>query len=493
MRLELRTLRVRAVVVSVLIAVSPLLFVWLGPSVEESTVVEMKGTLYEVAQAAVEDIAENDGVATDGWARHRLEQLAEQNGVWIRVVSADGRVLHGADQGSKTSVSVSFLEQLLTEDPGPPKLVEHEASRPKINQREEFERALDEGRSAMCEYAMQGRLLSCLEVRRLAAVDGGEPKVLYLRNGSVRRMRTIAGVQYPLLKLVVQVLAVSIVLGVWMGWWSVRPVRRLREQVADRARAPVSTEPVAISDRGEIGELADAFNTLLEALEERKKANQAFMADIAHEIKNPVAAIKAAAERLDQAHLGEEGVSRELSAGRAERLAKVLDDSSQRLDGLVSRFLELARAEAGLPDEARQPVELDRIIEALLERFRADVRYAGLVFEADIEPVCIDGAAGHLETTLRNLLENAASFAESTVRVELASDGEQAILSVSDDGPGIAAEDVPHVFDRFFSRRHDQGGTGLGLAMVRAVVEAHRGRIEVSSAEDEGTRFVVYL
>jgi two-component system sensor histidine kinase ChvG len=489
MRLELRTLRVRAIVVSVLIGLSPLLFVWLGPSVEESTMAEMKGSLYEVAQAAVEAIDDNDAVATDGWARHRLEELAQENSVWLRIVSADGRVLHGADNGSQTSVSVSFLEQLLTEDPGPPKLVQHEASRPKINEREEFERATDEGRSALCEYAMQGRLLSCVEVRRLDAADGGEPKFLYLRNGSVRRMRTIAGVQYPLLKVVVQVLGVSIVLGLWMGWWSVRPVRRLREQVGDRARTPVSTEPVAIDDRGEIGELADAFNTLLAALEERKKANQAFMADIAHEIKNPVAAIKAAAERLGQGP----GSRGQISAERAERLARVLDDSSQRLDGLVSRFLELARAEAGLPDEARQPVDLDQMIEALIERFRADMRYAELTFECTVEPVRIEGAAGHLETTIRNLLDNAASFAESTVRVELLAVDDQVILSVTDDGPGIAPQDLPHVFDRFFSRRHGNGGTGLGLAMVRAVVEAHRGRIEVSSTLGSGTRFKVYL
>lgn len=488
MQLQLRTLRVRAVVVSVLIALSPLLFVWLGPSVEESTLDEMKGELYRTANVAMKAIQRNDGIATDGWARHRLGQIARSHHAWVRVVSADGQVLHGADHGSTTSVSASWLERLLTEEAGPPKLDRYEASRPPLAQREEFERALDEGRSALCEYAMDGRLLTCVEVRRLDPPDADEPRLLYLRNGSVRRMSTIAGVQYPLLKLIVQVLGVSIVLGVWMGWWSVRPVKRLREQVAERTRAPVSTEPVVTQDRGEIGELADAFNALLAALRERKKANQAFMADIAHEIKNPVAAIKAAAERLEG---GLEGGT--VSAERAERLARVLDDSSQRLDLLVSRFLELARAEAGLPDEERRPVALDELVAALVERFRADERYTHLRFEADVAAAVVDGAPSHLETAVRNLLENAASFAQSRVRVSLSSDAAGVELVVEDDGPGIAPDDLVHVFDRFFSRRHDQGGTGLGLSMTRAIIEAHRGRIGVESQPGEGTRFRVVL
>ncbi len=484
MRLQVRTLRVRAVVVSVLIALSPLLFVWLGPSVEESTVSQMQGDLYRAANQMLASVDHHDGVATDRWARHHLDKIAAAHHVWLRVVSPDGTVLYSTDHGSNYSVSASFFERLLTWDAGPPKLAQYETTRPPLAERQEVHRAVAEGRSALCEYAFDGQLLTCVEVRRVGPPGADKPRLLYLRDGSVRRMRTIAGMRYPLLKLVFQVLGVSIVLGLWMGWWSVRPVKRLREQVAERARTPVSTELVDVDDRGEIGELADAFNALLEALEQRKQANQAFMADIAHEIKNPVAAVKAAAERLD---------SGEMSPERAERLGRILQDSSRRLDELVSRFLELARAEAGLPDEQRQPVALDALASALVDQFRADERYTALDFEADIAPATVDGAPGHLETALRNLLTNAASFAETTVRVSLRADDGRAVLTVADDGPGISADDLPHVFDRFFSRRHDQGGTGLGLSMTRAIVEAHRGRIHVDSTVGEGTRFTVEI
>ena len=484
MRLQLRTLRVRSIVVAILIALSPLVFVYLGLTHEESAVATMQQRLLAAGQPAVVFARQNDGVATDSWARSRFEKLAKEHNLWLRVVTPEGRVVFGAGQKSAHSSSTSAFERLLAEDPGPLKLADYETSRPPLTEREEFVRALDQGRSALCEYARDGNFLTCVEVRRLEAEDGGRPLLLYLRNGSIQGLRTVAGIEYSVVALVLQVLAVSLVLGVWMGWWSVRPVKQLRQQVAERTRAPVSTEPVDTNDRGEIGELADAFNALLDALQERREANEAFMADIAHEIKNPVAAIKAAAERLD---------SGELTEKRASRLARVLSDSSQRLDQLVSRFLELAHAEAGLPDEEREPVEFDGLVAALVERFEADERYQDVTFEVSLETASIDGASGHLETAVGNLLQNAVSFAHSTVRVALSSSDEQVVLCVADDGPGIDPDDVPHVFDRFFSRRHDDSGTGLGLAMTRAIVEAHRGRITVDSELGDGTRFEIRL
>lgn len=164
--LELRTLRVRAVFVSVLIALSPLIFVWLGPSVEESTLGTMQGGLYETAQHAVRIIEDNDGVATDGWARHRLDELAAQDDVWLRVVTPGGRVLQGANHGSDTSVSASFLEKLLTHDPGRPSSPNtRRAGRSSPSARSSPARS-QRGRAALCEYALQGRLLTCVEVHR---------------------------------------------------------------------------------------------------------------------------------------------------------------------------------------------------------------------------------------------------------------------------------------------------------------------------------------
>ena len=105
----------------------------------------------------------------------------------------------------------------------------------------------------------------------------------------------------------------------------------------------------------------------------------------------------------------------------------------------------------------------------------------------------VTGVASRLESALRNLLDNALSFARSRVTVDVRREGEQVVLAVSDDGPGVPAEDVARVFDRFFTTRGDRRGTGLGLALARAVVEAHGGTIVVDSRPAEGARFVVRL
>jgi two-component system sensor histidine kinase ChvG len=243
-------------------------------------------------------------------------------------------------------------------------------------------------------------------------------------------------------------------------------------------RAPASNETA---------QLAQAFNTLLERLDERRNANEAFVADLVHEFKNPVATIRACGESL---------AASDVTAERAQRLSRLLYESSTRLDALVSQFLELARAEAGMQKEAWETVDLAALTRARVEHAQADERFATLRFELEA-PECalVRGVVERLQTVLDNLLANAASFASQagTVWVRLAASGAQIELTVSDDGPGIAQEDAPRVFERFFTtRRHDKG-TGLGLALVRAIVEAHGGSVAVRSELGKGASFSALL
>jgi signal transduction histidine kinase len=113
--------------------------------------------------------------------------------------------------------------------------------------------------------------------------------------------------------------------------------------------------------------------------------------------------------------------------------------------------------------------------------------------DAPGEGVRVHGVASRLESVLRNLIDNALSFARTRVHVEVRREGQDAEVVVSDDGPGITAEDMPHVFERFFTTRGDRRGTGLGLALARAVVEAHAGTIQAQSPPEGGARFVVRL
>jgi len=251
--------------------------------------------------------------------------------------------------------------------------------------------------------------------------------------------------------------------------------------------APVTALPVAVDRVDEVGDLATAFNTLFGAVAERSQANEAFVADLAHEMKNPVAAIRAVAESLEGSEPPDEA--------RAKRLARILADSSRRLDALVTQLLELARAEAGLPAEAREAVDLAALVEAVAEAMRADERWSQTRLDVETSPGAVHGVPGRLETVFRNLLENAARYAgpDGYVKLEMVSSNARIVISISDDGPGISPEDLPRVFDRFFTRRLDQDGTGLGLALARAVVEAHGGHIEATSSPGRGATFTVTL
>jgi two-component system sensor histidine kinase ChvG len=173
-------------------------------------------------------------------------------------------------------------------------------------------------------------------------------------------------------------------------------------------------------------------------------------------------------------------------------------ESSAKLDRVVTQFLELARAEAGLPNEERAVEDVEALVGAQVESLRGDGRHPGvaLTFACDAPgELRVRGVAHRLEALFLELLENARSFAGEGGRVDVRAgrEGEEVVLVVCDTGPGIAAEDVDRVFSRFFTTRGRARGTGLGLALVRAVAQAHGGLVAVRSSPGAGAEFEVRL
>jgi len=209
-------------------------------------------------------------------------------------------------------------------------------------------------------------------------------------------------------------------------------------------------------------------------------------ANIAHEIRNPLASISGSVEVLRK----QPGTDAE-----ARTLIDIAVREVDRVNGLISGLLDYARPRT----EDRQRLDLGEMVNEIAKVFEQERRSAEVAVVVDAEPgVAVEGASGQLRQVLWNLLRNAVAAMPGGGRVRLAvsrrdrtNGAAEAVLSVSDTGIGIPREDLDHIFEPFFSRRAD--GTGLGLAITARIVEDHKGSIEVSSEVGQGTTFVIRI
>jgi signal transduction histidine kinase len=255
-----------------------------------------------------------------------------------------------------------------------------------------------------------------------------------------------------------------------------QPLERLTqyaESIARGERHAVLPPPVG----REVRRLTAAFESMRRALEERHEMEQ-FVADLGHELKNPVSAIRAATEVL------QEGAADDPDA-RPRFLARI-DEAGRRLEALLADLLELARLEARGPQPERGALALDDVIRRAVRDCAAAVEDKGLTVDTDLQPCRLHGDARWLRRAVDNLLSNAIRYspAGGTVRVVLRAAEHEAVLTVRDEGPGVPAPIRPRLFQRFVTDRRESGQTGLGLAIVRSVAELHGGSARL--VEDEG-------
>jgi two-component system sensor histidine kinase MprB len=256
---------------------------------------------------------------------------------------------------------------------------------------------------------------------------------------------------------------------------AVRPVTELTESAEHVARTRDLSHRIETSGGDELARLAASFNTMLEALGDSQQAQRRLVADASHELRTPLTSLRTNLEVL--------GSPKALPPADRERLRADLVAQLEELSELVGDLVELARD--GEPHgEPHEPLRFDELIAASVERAR---RHApAVVFETHLELCVVAGARGRLDRAVANLLDNAARWSPpgGTVVVALR-DGE---LTVRDHGPGIAPEDLPRVFDRFYRAAAARGraGSGLGLAIVRHVAEGHGGTVRAEAAPGGG-------
>jgi two-component system sensor histidine kinase MprB len=316
-------------------------------------------------------------------------------------------------------------------------------------------------------------------------IDGDHVRVLTVplqRGGSLQLARSLestddvlARLRWVLLALVVGGIALAAALGRLAARHLVAPVVR----VTDAARHIEETEDlgrrIEVTSSDEVGELAARFNAMLDTLEGSIAAQRQLVADASHELRTPVTSLRTNIEVLAE---------NRLDGDERKRLVADVQAQAEELSALVADLIELARGDQ--PSPAHEDVRLDALVAEAVERAR---RHApGVTFETSLQPAVVDGVPDRLARAVNNLLDNAARHGR-IVTVSCDPSG----IRVHDDGGGIAPEDLPHIFDRFYRGADARGrggraGSGLGLAIVRQVAEQHGGTVTASS-NSNGTVF----
>lgn len=240
----------------------------------------------------------------------------------------------------------------------------------------------------------------------------------------------------------------------------------------------------------ELGRLADTFDAMLARLEEAFRRERQFIADASHELKTPLTVVNANANMLRRWADGDPAIRREA--------LEAIASESAHLASIIAAMLVLAKAETG-QGLSREPLALEAAVGEAVNAALARARDKGLELRLEVaaSPVVV-GDAVLIRNAIANLLDNAVKFTErGEVSVRLGVAGTWATVAVCDTGPGIAAGELPHIFERFYradkSRSRQIEGTGLGLAIVRSIAQAHGGSVEAESTPGTGTAFTLRL
>ena len=349
-------------------------------------------------------------------------------------------------------------------------------------------RELQAGRTTRQDFRVGGTRLRVLSVP-LVLEDGQMAGVLQVGASLwevdmiLQRLLTIL-VGGSLLAVVV-----SMLLGIWLARTALKPIDEITQTALRISRAEDLHQRLpAPAVQDEVGRLTDTFNEMLGRLENLFETQKRLVADVSHELRTPLTTIRGNIDLLRR------GAAEDREA--REEALKAIEAETLRMSRMVSDLLLLARADAGFPLE-RKPVELDTL---LLEVYRQALLLSDgvKVHLGHEDQAVVLGDADRLRQALVNLVDNALKYTPpgGEVRLSLYRDQDWVRVEVQDTGIGIAPEDLPHIFERFYRAdraRGSSGGTGLGLSIADWIAKAHGGQITVKSKVGQGSTFTLWL
>lgn len=283
-------------------------------------------------------------------------------------------------------------------------------------------------------------------------------------------------------------LALSVILGIYFAVGIARPVQRISDTASAIKEGNLSAR-TGLSGDDQLGQLGQRFDEMADAIERDRDLERQLIGDVAHELRTPLMAIQATVEAI------QDGVFE-----ADEEHLNTISFETRRLGRLVEALLHLNRLENGTTEVKRDLVNLSSVVGGLSTTHEALIESSGIMFFTDVAPnVMIVGDQDLISQAVANLLSNAVRYTPENgmVTVELARENGYAKISVRDTGVGISDEDMKKVFSRFWradvARQSVDGGLGIGLALVKEVVDQHFGDVSVSSTLGEGSTFVMRI
>lgn len=472
----------RATIVAVIAAVVLLPFVLLSIAwLYERMLVAADLALFErwAAQASAQP--------SEAWA-----DLARTQKLWVRQVGPEG-ALRFDSANAADAQDFSFLGGLFEAGLtflGAPSHLEPlgalDASLGSLGTREEVVRARAGTPAGNSRTSERGESLVVSWAQRLP--DGS---VLVLERANHRGVRQLLLARNQLLKLVLTQLVVAVLIALVLGRRFVTPLERLSAG-ARHFPARAIADPPLLQREDEFGQVARAFNDLARSLEARRAQTVQLAGDLAHELKNPLATIEAASELM--------ATTKDPSPEKRQQLHATIHDAVARLQRTTEALVAEVRLETSLADAPRDALELRSWLDALLDTYRTDPRYAGWTFELEVgrEVGTVHVVAEAWARLMRNLLDNALvqPSTKRKVRVVVARTAAGLVTDVIDFGPGVSEGNRDKVFRRFFTARPAgvMPGTGLGLSVVQSVALAHKGEVQLLPSEPgRGAAFRVVL
>lgn len=323
----------------------------------------------------------------------------------------------------------------------------------------------------------------------VASVRLGDGTLLQVGRSTERRTELLARFRRVLLVDFASIILIALAGGAVLTWSALQPVRTLADTLRAIMRTGRTASRVPAPDTNDVlGQLSVLANAMLDRIDAVVAGMRGALDNVAHDLRTPMARLRGIAETA-------------LASGDPDALRDGLEEileESDRVVAMLNTLMDISEAETGTMALRLEPTDMSELIRQTIELYEDLADERGLRIETDAaNELSIPLDRNRMRQVLANLVDNAVKYTPSGGRIEIGArrEGAEAVLSVTDTGTGIAADDLPHIWDRLYrgDKSRSARGLGLGLSLVKAIVEAHGGSVQARSTPSAGTRFELRL